>query len=162
MGITVFPSLSIFVIFWLTACNSESSSPANKTEALIRPAKLIQISQTNSNDFLNYPAVIKSQQLSVLSFEVGGMLKELMVVEAQKVKKGDMLAQLDQRDLLSKLKSARAQYENADAEYQRASRLIKEDAISTSVLEQRKSKRDVSKSQLETAEKALQDSVLVD
>ncbi|MBW1827646.1 MAG: hypothetical protein JRI78_11865 [Deltaproteobacteria bacterium] len=79
--------MSIFAIFWLTACDSESPSPANKTEALIRPAKLIQVGQTNSDDFLNYPAVIKSQQLSVLSFEVGGMLKELMVVEAQKVKK---------------------------------------------------------------------------
>ena len=154
-------SLTFFTLFFLAACGSESPLPENKTEALIRPAKLIQIGQTNSDDFLNYPAVIKSQQLSVLSFEVGGMLKELMVVEAQKVKKGEVLAQLDQRDLLAKLKSARAQYENAEAEYQRASRLIKEDAISTSLLEQRKSKRVVSKSQLETAEKALQDSVLV-
>ena len=154
-------SLYICAVFLLTACGPEPPLAENETEAPVRPAKLIEIGHTNNNNFLNYPAIIQSRQLSMLTFEVGGMLKELMVVEAQKVKKGEVLAQLDQRDLLAKLKSARAQYENADAEYQRASRLIKEDAISTSELEQRKSKRDVSKSQLETAEKALQDSVLV-
>lgn len=153
--------LSILPIFLLTACDSESPSHANKTEALIRPAKLIQIGETNSDDFLNYPAVIKSKQLTVLSFEVGGMLNELLVVEAQRVQKGEVLAKLDQRDLLTKLKSARAEFKNADAEYQRALRLIKQDAISRSELEKRKSQRDVKKSQLETSEKALQDSVLV-
>ena len=89
------------------------------------------------------------------------MLKELMVIEAQKVNKGEVLAKLDQRDLLAKLISARAQFKNANIEYQRALRLIKQDAISSSKLEERKSKRDVNKSQLETAKKALQDSVLI-
>ena len=97
-----------------------------------------------------------------MSFEVGGILKELLVVEAQKVNQGDVLAKLDQRDLQAKLKSARAQFDNADAEYQRALQLIKGDVIfSRSTLEQRKSQRDVSKAQLETAEKALQDTVLL-
>ncbi len=148
-------------VFLLAACDSEPPSSENKTEVLIRPAKLIEVGQTNSNDFLNYPAVIKSQQLSTLSFEVGGVLKELLVVEAQKVKKGDVLAKLDQRDLQAKVKSARAQYDNANTEYQRAVRLMKEDAISRSNLEERKSQRDVSKAQFDTAKKALQDSVLI-
>ena len=154
-------SIAFLTLFFLAACDSESPSPNNKTEALIRPAKLIEVGQTNSDDFLNYPAVIKSQRLSTLSFEVGGVLKELLVVEAQKVKQGEVLARLDQRDLLAKLKSARAQFNNADAEYQRAVRLMKEDAISRSELEQRETKRDVNNAHLETAEKALQDSVLV-
>ncbi len=154
-------SLILASVFLLTACDSEPPSSENKTEVLIRPAKLIEVGQTSSNDFLNYPAVIKLLQHSTLSFEVGGVLKELLVVEAQKVKKGDVLAKLDQRDLQAKVKSARAQYDNANTEYQRAVRLMKEDAISRSSLEERKSKRDVNKAQLETAEKALQDSVLI-
>ncbi len=151
----------ILALFFLMACDSESPLPENKVETLIRPAKLIEIGQKISDNFLNYPAVIKSQQLSTLSFEVAGVLKELLVIEAQEVKQGDVLARLDQRDLQAKLKSARAQFDNADAEYQRAMRLIKEDAISRSDLEQRKSKRAVNKARLETAEKALQDSVLI-
>jgi len=154
-------SLTIFLLFLLAACGSESSAPGKKTEAMARPAKLFEIGQTENDDYLNFPAVIKSQQLTELSFEVSGVVKELFVVEAQKVKQGEVLARLDQRDLQTKLKSARAQYDNAEEEYQRAARLIKEDAIPLSELEQRKSQRDVNKAQLETAEKALQDSVLV-
>lgn len=153
--------LTLTSILLLAACDSGTTSTEQKKEVLVRPAKLIQIGQTDSNEYLNYPAVIQSQQLSVLTFEVGGMLNELLVLEAQLVQKGDVLARLDQRDLKAKLNSARAQFENADAEYQRALKLIKEDAISRSVLEERKSKRDVNKSQLETAQKALQDSVLI-
>ncbi len=160
-GINTSLFLILFSLFFLTACDSKSPSPENKTEISIRPAKLLEVGQIDRDDFLNYPAVIKSQQLSTLSFEVSGVLKELLVVEAQAVKKGEVLAKLDQRDLQEKLKSARAQFKNADTEYQRALRLMKADAISRSELEQRKSKRDVNKSQLTTAEKALQDSVLL-
>jgi len=155
------PTLALLIVFLLVACDSGTPLPDEKVETLVRPAKLMEVGQTIDGELLNFPAVTQSRQLSVLSFEVGGMLNELMVIEAQKVNKGDVLAKLDQRDLLTQLKSVRAQFENADTEYQRALRLIKQDAISSSELEERKSKRDVNKSQLEIAEKALQDSVLV-
>ena len=154
-------SLILASVFLLVACDAEPPSSEDETETLVRPAKLIDVGYTHSDDFLNYPAVIKSQKLSRLSFEVGGVLKELLVVEAQQVKQGDVLAKLDQRDLQTQVKSAQAQFDNANAEYQRAMRLMKEDAISRSNLEERKSKRDVSKAQLDTAKKALQDSVLI-
>lgn len=153
-------SLIIFAAFFLTACDSEAPV-AEKTEVLVRPAKLLQVGLANRDNFLNYPAVIKFQDRSALSFAVGGTVKELPVIEAQEVKKGDVLAKLDQRDLLAKLSSARAQYKNANIEYERAVNLVKADAISRSKLDERKSQRDVNKSALETAQKALQDSVLV-
>lgn len=153
-------SIIIFSIFLLAACDSEAPV-MEKTETLVRPAKLLVVSNANSDDFLNFPAVIKFQDRSALSFAVGGTVKELLVIEAQEVKKGDVLAKLDQRDLLAKLNSARAQYKNADIEYERAVNLVKADAISRSKLDERKSQRDVNKSALVTAQKALQDSVLV-
>jgi RND family efflux transporter MFP subunit len=154
-------ALAAVTVFLFTACDSETPTPDNKTDSLIRPAKLLEVGQTKSDDFLNYPAVIRSQKLSVLSFEVSGTLKELLVVEAQEIQQGEVLAKLDQRDLQTKLKSARPQFDNANTEYQRAVRLMKEDAISRSLLEQRQSQRDVNQSQLEAAEKALEDSVLI-
>ncbi len=154
-------SLSLFTAFLLTACDAKAPISQTQTEPEVRLAKLFTVTLSTSNDFLNYPAVINSQKLSKLSFEVGGVLKELMVVEAQKVKKGEILAKLDQEDLQAKLKSAQSQYKNSDTEYKRALRLIKEDAISKSKFEERKSKRDVSKSSLEIAQKALKNSLLI-
>lgn len=141
------------------ACDSETSSDKN-VQDIARPAKLMTIGQVGTQNLLSFPAVIQSQKLSELTFEVGGVLEELLVVEAQKVKEGDVLATLDQRDLNEKLNSARAQYDNAEAEYQRALRLIKEDAISRSKLDERKSKRDVNKATFKTAKKALDRTVL--
>jgi len=154
-------ALAAVTVFLLTACDSETPTSDSKIAPLIRPAKLLEVGQIESNVFLNYPAVIRSSQLSELSFEVSGTLKELLAVEAQVIQQGDVLAKLDQRDFQTKLKSAKAQFDNANAEYQRAVRLMKEDAISRSDLEKRKSQRDVNKAQLESAEKAAQDSVLV-
>ncbi len=145
----------------LVACDSGTSVVDKSVEVLPRPAKLLDIHLKNMHEFLNYPAVVQSRQLSVLSFEVGGMLNELNVLEAQSVVKGEVLATLDQRDLKAKVASAQAQYKNANSEYQRALRLIKQNAISKSKLGERKSKREVNKAQLETAQKALQDAVLI-
>jgi len=152
--------LAFCLILLLTACDTTSPLDANKTPK-VRPAKLITVGQSQQAGLLSFPAVVHSKQLSLLSFGVGGAVDELLVVEAQKVMKGDVLATLDKRDLQAQLTSARAQFENANTEYQRALRLIKEDAISRSKLEERKSKRDVNKSQLDTAEKALQDAILI-
>lgn len=63
--------------------------------------------------------------------------------------------------MLAKVASAKAKYNNANTEYQRGLRLLKEDAISRSKVEERKANRDVAKSSVETAEKALQDSVMI-
>ncbi|MDP0562543.1 MAG: efflux RND transporter periplasmic adaptor subunit [Candidatus Endonucleobacter sp. (ex Gigantidas childressi)] len=153
-------ALIILLAVCLGACDSDTSSK-DAAKSPVRPAKLIEVGQSDTNYFLNYPAVIHSQQLSVLSFEVGGMLQELRVIESQMVKEGDVLAQLNQRDLRAKLTSARAQFENAKVEYQRALYLMKQNAISKSKLEERKSTLDVNQSLLEIADKALQDSVLI-
>ena len=72
-----------------------------------------------------------------------------------------LIARLDTRDLRNNLESAQASYSNAEEEYQRAVRLAEQDAIATSVLEQREAQRDVAKAQLDSAEKALSDSEIV-
>lgn len=154
-------SLSVLTTFLLSSCDSKAPVVEKPKEALVRAAKLIEVGETSNNEFLNYPAVIKSEQLTSLYFEVGGKINELPVIQAQKVKKGDVLAKLDQRDLLAQLSSAKAQYKSANTDYQRGVRLLKEDAIAKSKVDDRRSKRDVAKSQVETAEKALEDSVLI-
>jgi RND family efflux transporter MFP subunit len=156
--------LSFVVLFictaFLSACGEDSSQTAVKLND-IKLAKIIELKKSNAESLLSFPAVIGSQNLTELAFEVGGLLNELLVVEAQSVKKGDVIAKLDQQDLTTKLKSAQAQYNNSNKEYKRALRLIKADAISRSELDKRKSKSDIDKSSYLSAQKALKDSVLL-
>lgn len=152
--------LYILILFFLASCNSEVPSTGDVSKTKVRPVKLITIGTGKTENLLNYPAVIEAAEFSSLAFQVGGELKELFVNELQKVDKGEILARLDQRDYLGKLDAALAQYKNASSEYQRAVNLYKEDAISKSKLEQRKTQLDVSKSELKLADKALDNTVL--
>lgn len=129
-------------------------------EPVVRPVKLMEIDAAEDRSLNRYPAVLEAGQSSNLSFQVGGLLKELNVVPAQKVAKGQVIARLDQQDFLSKADSAKAQYLAADEEYQRAVRLLKENAIAQNVLEQRQSARDVAKAANDSAQKALKDTFL--
>lgn len=155
-------NLLCFVVlsFFLTACDTEPQVEEKAGKVIVKPAILLTVGQDISDKFLNYPAVIQSTQSLTLAFQVGGVLKEVMVIEAESIKKGQILAKLDQRDYIAQLNSVEAQFKNAEAEYQRAERLIEEQAISRSLLEQRKSQFDVTRAQLDSAQKALDDTVL--
>jgi RND family efflux transporter MFP subunit len=145
-------------LFLLTSCGNKDGDEVR--EPAVRPVKLITISGASDLQTARYPAVLDAAQTADLSFQVGGLIADLAVTDSQKVQAGDVIASLDQRDFQSQVTSARAQFENAEEEYQRAVRLSQADAIARSVLEQRKSQRDVAKSQLDTAEKALADTVI--
>lgn len=150
-------ALGLVALFGLSACGGPDEVD---TPDPVRPVKLIEVT-TQSNIFqLNLPAVIEASNTSVLTFQVGGRLNELNVVEGQEVSKGTLIGRLDQRDFRNALQQAQAQYDSADSEYQRAARLIAENAIAESVYEQRKTQRDVARASLDTAQKALDDTVL--
>ncbi len=146
------------MLILLTSCGNRDGEQTR--EAAVRPVKLITLSGASDLQVAKYPAVLDAAQLSELSFQIGGLIADIAVVDSQQVQTGDEIARLDQRDFRSQVTSARAQFENAEEEYQRAVRLSQADAIARSVLEQRKSQRDVARSQLDTAEKALGDTVI--
>lgn len=127
---------------------------------MVRPVKLITVAESSSLKTSRYPATINAGQTAFLSFPNAGLVEELNVREAQEVLQGDVIARLDQRTLLNDLSQAESSYKNAESEYQRAVTLFQENAIAKSVLDQRESQRSISKAQLDSANKALKDSVL--
>jgi len=141
----------------LSACGGDVETVR---EAPVRPIKLITVEGTSNEFPVSYPAVVEAAQSSVLTFQVGGLLQELPVTEGELVEQGALIAKLDQRDFQNNLNSARAQFDNAESEYQRSRRLAEQDAISRSVLDGRKSARDIAKAQLDTAQKAFDDTEL--
>lgn len=140
------------------ACGSDA--PEEDREAAVRPVKLLTVEEAGSGQTRRYPAVVEAAKMSELTFQVSGLLQELPLSEAQQVERGALLARLDSRNLQNQVDSARAEYDNAEAEYQRARRLAEGDAIAASEVEQRQSRRDSAKAGLDTAEKALDDSAL--
>jgi RND family efflux transporter MFP subunit len=141
----------------LAGCSGEAGK---EQEIHVRPAKLIEISTSTDTRTITLPAVIEAVNSAELTFQVGGLLGELPVREGDKVEQGAVIARLDQRDFKNEVSMAKAQAENADSEFLRAEKLIKENAVSQSVFEQRKAQRDVARAALDTVTKRLDDATL--
>lgn len=157
----LYSAIFVFLMsFALASCDSKTGEVV-AVDDIIRPAKLTVIKNSEGSFLSSYPAEIGSLDAPILSFEVSGQVKTVHVVESQKVNMGDVLVELDKRDLQAKLDSSRADFKQLNTSYQRAVRLIRDDAISKSELDQRKSKRDVSEASLKTALKALQNTTLI-
>ncbi|WP_337658476.1 efflux RND transporter periplasmic adaptor subunit [Sphingorhabdus sp. Alg231-15] len=145
------------MVLLLSACGLAEQK---ETAAEPRPAKLLKITQASTQESDSLPAVVRSVRATDLAFQVGGQITKWNAIGGQDVRKGEVLAALDARSFRNAVAQAEAQFRNADSEYQRALRLIKEDAISRSVVESRLAQRLVAQAELDNARKNLGDTVL--
>lgn len=146
------------ILLGLSACQDAQDTDAMSDT--VRPAKLFTVSSASTSRAISFPAVIEAENSSELTFLVSGKITQLNVLEGDEVKKGQIIARVEERDYQNSLAQAQAQYDNAEIEYQRAKRLADQDAISKSVLETRQTNRDVAKAVLDTAKKTKGDTVL--
>lgn len=142
----------------LGACGAEREI---KTEPAARPVKLVTVEAATSLRTNNFPAVVRSVRTTDLAFQVGGQIIEWNAIDGEAFSQGDVIARLDARSFEAAVMQAEAQYANAVSEYERALRLIDEDAISRSVVESRDAQRQIAEAALETARKNLSDTVLL-
>lgn len=155
-GIAGFVS-ALFLATGLAAC---SASPEQDETDRVRPAKLIQIGFANGLQEHALPAVIEAARSADLTFSVSGFLQELAVREGQQVSVGQVIARLDQRALANDMSAAQAQYNTARTEFERASRLVEQNAIAGSIVDQRRAQMEVARSQLDMARQRMEESVL--
>lgn len=142
----------------ISACGQELVEDSQTT--VVRPAKLVTIDQGSDLASIRLPAVIEAKASSNLSFQVGGVVDKLMVKAGEDVRAGQVLAQLNQRDYFNELLSAKAQFENAQTEFDRAKRLLEAQAIAKAAYDQRKTQFNVASAQLELIKKRLEDTML--
>lgn len=123
-----------FVVVFTSSCSDKTE--IENDAPVVRPVKFIKVAEASRMESNRFPAIIDASKISELSMQVGGLLKELPIHEAQEVGSGTVIAKIDQRDFLDRFKAVEAEFENANDEYNRAVKLAKEDAIAKSVLQQ--------------------------
>ncbi|MDK2596627.1 efflux RND transporter periplasmic adaptor subunit [Pseudoalteromonas obscura] len=126
-----------------------------------KPVKLYEIKEKPAMHLVHLPAFVEAAKETAVTFQVPGQINKITLQEGQEVKKGQLLAQLDQRDYKNALMSARADFRQAESDYRRAANLIGQKAISQSLLDQRLTQKNKAKSALDSAQKKLDDSTLV-
>lgn len=142
----------------LTGCGKEEAPVESKAP---RPVKTMVLEGGGAAGMRQYPGRVRAARRADLSFEVAGKLAELPVKEGQVVEEGDLIARLDDRDLSSDLKSAKAENDNAEANFNRGAKLVKDGFISKTDFDKLRAQRDVTAAVLTRAEKAVEDTRLL-
>ena len=119
----------------LTACFSESEPPPPE---IIRPVKMVTISDQSAENLRTFPAVVEAVNESELAFRVSGQIIKRPVRAGQEIQKGDLIAELDPKDYQTEVANRQATYNLAKAQYDRAAKVVEQGHISRSDFDSRK------------------------
>ncbi len=103
----------LFLVSLLVGCEG-ASTPAGDAEALPPFVKLVSVS-AGGESLLGLSGTVRARAESPLAFQVGGRIARRAVDAGQSVSAGQLLFELDQRDLKQSLQSAEADLAGADA-----------------------------------------------
>ena len=126
----------LVLLVGVSAC-SKDEAPQFKEE-VVRPAKIITIGE-GEHGIRTFPAEVKASDRSELAFQINGVLKKLPVKAGNVVKRGQLLAQIDQTDFKLRLEDRKAKYDLAKVQYERADKLVKDRLIPISDFDRKKS-----------------------
>jgi multidrug efflux system membrane fusion protein len=131
-------------------------------EEQIRPVKYARVEQAGGNKERTYAGITRSASLTNLSFRTGGLLLELNAQVGERVRKGSLLARLDQKDAklayeqaMVDVQNAKAQFDAASSGFQRAKQLYETNNASLSDYEAAKSSYSSAQSAYEISLKRL-------
>ena len=157
------PRLALVVVIVLIVVlkmviNSEQKQlEKEKAEAQAQGRKpvntvLMDLQPTVMLDAINLPGVIEPWIQLELMAKVGGTIEEVFVREGSKVKKGDLLALIEEDDYRIALDAAKAAFTLAKADYERAKVMVKKNAIPVADLESMQTRMDTARADMENAE----------
>ncbi len=147
----------VLVAMLVTGCAKKEEAPA---PAPVRPIKIVELGGGEMRRMIELPGQIQSLREARIGFEVPGLLQGTLVDEGNRVKQGDVLARLDDRDFRAARDSAQAQLTAARSEAARAQALFDRQATSKQRLDVALANLQVAESAFHRAQKALDDTVL--
>lgn len=136
-----------------SGCGRERAALPEKLPAVaVRVAPVTKNSRTAGEDVVG---TVRAKLQSVIEAKVSGRIETLAVVPGQQVKAGDLLAQLDAREIQARLDQARAVQDQAARDLERARKLFEQKITSQAEFDAVESKQRVAAAAAAEAETAL-------
>lgn len=147
--------LALATTVLITSCGQKKEVK----EAFIRPVKTATVS-SQSVIRKDFAGIVEAVEYVKLAFRVSGQVINLPVVEGQKVKKGQLIATIDPRDISLQYAADKAAYETAAAQVERNKRLLARQAISVQEAEISEANYQKAKSAYELSSNNMRDTKL--
>ncbi|AMG11894.2 efflux RND transporter periplasmic adaptor subunit [Vibrio vulnificus] len=124
----------------------------NQPAALADPnVKIVSLTDEEMIDSLYFPAVANAAERSHLSFRVAGEVRSLYVKEGDRIKKGDVIAELDPTDYRLDVDNAQARFSVVDSQFKRSEPLVKKGLLAKSQFDEIAAQRQIALAELELA-----------
>ena len=140
--------LFMSTVVFLGGCSREEP-PVAEPES--RPAKLVTVSVGHRDLVRTFPALADAGDKAVLAFRVSGQLNKLNVSAGEIVKQGDVLAELNPDEFGLLKQQARANFQLANVQYKRMSKLRKDKVVSEQDFDKAQANYNSAKALLEQA-----------
>lgn len=109
--------LFILLLLLFTSCSNNEEVTAQQK---IKPVKIVKIQEENRPVALNYIGVVAADEIRKIAFKSSGKIEKVFVEKGQKIKKGDILAKLDNQDFKYALEASKASLEAAKSQYEKS------------------------------------------
>lgn len=139
----------------VSACGQKKSDK----ETIVRPVKTTLV-ESKSEIKKDFSGIVEAVDYVKLAFRVSGQIINLPVIEGQKVKKGELIAAIDPRDISLQYAADKSTYETASAQLERNKRLLARQAISVQEYEISMSNYQKAKSNYELSTNNMRDTRL--
>ncbi len=137
------------------------------TQEIVRPVRIIQVFSTGGSRVRTFPGVARAGMESRLSFKVSGTVNKVAVRVGDRVKAGQLIAELDPYDYQLKVQQARAsllqaeaQARNANAAYSRVRSLYENRSASKQDLDSARMSYESANAMAQASEKQLEQALL--
>lgn len=158
-GITV-TLLVVGLFFWYLTESTSFSQEHAETAKSFRPVPTASVVSDSALRLRSFPGSVRASSRVDIAFNVDGLLIFHNGIEGTKVKKGEILARLDDRDAQNAYDAAIARHEDALKNYKRSLQLMKQKVTHQSSLDSLKAKLDIAAAEKRSRQKALEDTVL--
>ena len=147
------------LLMFFQSCAKDNTAP----EAIIRPVRYEQVFATGGDRIRTFSGSSQANFESNLSFKVKGTINSLRISVGDKVKAGQIIAQMDTKDFRlqvqeteASLAQAQAQARNAAANYDRTRRLYENDNASLNDLDATRAQDESAKASVRSVGKKLE------
>lgn len=145
---------SLLSLFQFTGCESSEANNNEKEENKNSVGVNVKIQKIQSEKYIDNIYVVgtaKAYQSVLISSEEGGKIKEVLKDKGAYVKTGDLILNLDFEVLKANMDAAKSQFDLANMNFEKASKVYKDNAISEANYLQTKYQLDAAKANYDLA-----------